>query len=165
MFHFRSNIPLSATTNTISESSGLTLLSYTPPHPEKGTPYHRYTYVLLKQSKALSDQVALSNEEATDFSARKFVDEHALTAVGVAFFRQIWNESVSGIFKNILSELKHVQLTVYAHFWRITDPIAYLSIYSYFALFTRRHIPFPQSNPRLCTADLPSPRRIECRHQ
>lgn len=98
------DIPLSATAKTIDESSGRTLLSYIPPHPEKGTPYHRYTYVLLEQSKALPGEIRLPEDQVLDFDTRHFAKQNSLTAAGVTFFRQVWHKSVSSIFKDILSE-------------------------------------------------------------
>lgn len=98
------DIPLSATTSTIDESSGRTLLSYVPPHPEKGTPYHRYTYVLFEQRRALPETTSLTEEQRAEFSVRSFEKEHALKPRGITFFRQIWDQSVSDIFSHTLSE-------------------------------------------------------------
>ncbi|KAK9899746.1 PEBP-like protein [Cystobasidium minutum MCA 4210] len=98
------NIPLSATVDSIDLSAGRTLLSYTPPHPEKGTRYHRYTYLLLEQSQALPDQTVVSEEHIKDFDVRSFAAEHSLEPVGVTFFRQVWDQDVPTIFKDILKQ-------------------------------------------------------------
>lgn len=98
------NVPLSATSQAIDESGGHTLLSYIPPHPQNGTPYHRYTYLLFEQPGVLPDELVISEAQAEDFNARDFSNQHALRAVGVNFFRQLWDRSVSKIFADVLKQ-------------------------------------------------------------
>jgi len=93
------NIPISAKTSTISAASGNEILSYVPPHPQKGTPYHRYTFLLLEQTSRLSQA---SLETPGKFDTRAFVSEHGMRPVAVHFFRQVWDKSVSAIYKDDL---------------------------------------------------------------
>ncbi|SDA03049.1 BZ3500_MvSof-1268-A1-R1_Chr11-1g03277 [Microbotryum saponariae] len=76
------------------------LIPYLPPHPQQGTPYHRYTLVLLEQKQALG--LAPEAVERTDFSVREFMRQNDLTASGMSFFRQKWGEDVSAIYREIL---------------------------------------------------------------
>lgn len=93
------NIPLSSTVSTISAPA---LLPYVPPHPQQGTPYHRYTFLLLAQEGPLE----LSPEaiERQGFDVREFVQDHKLAAKGVTFFRQKWDKAVSEIYREVLSK-------------------------------------------------------------
>ncbi|SDA03047.1 BZ3500_MvSof-1268-A1-R1_Chr11-1g03276 [Microbotryum saponariae] len=79
------------------------LIPYLPPHPQQGTPYHRYTLVLLEQKQALG--LAPEAVERTDFSVREFMRQNDLTASGMSFFRQKWDEDVSTIYREILDRL------------------------------------------------------------
>ncbi|GAA6028740.1 hypothetical protein JCM8097_007371 [Rhodosporidiobolus ruineniae] len=95
------NIPLSSASSAIQLSSLPSTLSYVPPHPQKGTPYHRYTVLLLEQPSQLSlDADSLPRE---GFSAREFVEKHGLEARGVSFFRQVWDKDVSKIYEEVLN--------------------------------------------------------------
>ena len=108
----RPNISLSATSNNISpitESSSS--VPYIPPHPQSGTPYHRYVLLLLPQKKTLD----LIGSEITrlGFDIRSFALQHYLQiahddgrsdAGGIFMWRGIWDSSVSDIYKNILSQ-------------------------------------------------------------
>ncbi|KDQ17656.1 hypothetical protein BOTBODRAFT_29825 [Botryobasidium botryosum FD-172 SS1] len=100
------NIPLSVleTSITLPTSSSDSALQYVPPHPQQGTPYHRYTLLLLPQTSpaplALS---ALPSREA--FDVRAFVKEHKLDGPGggIFFWRGVWDESVSKIYQEVLA--------------------------------------------------------------
>ncbi|SCV73371.1 BQ2448_7297 [Microbotryum intermedium] len=92
------NIPLSSSRTDVSSSSAL--IPYLPPHPQQGTPYHRYTVVLLEQQNELV--LAPEAVERTDFSVRDLLQQNDLTASGMTFFRQKWDEDVSAIYREIL---------------------------------------------------------------
>lgn len=94
-------MPLSATSTILPLASLPATLSYIPPHPQNGTPYHRYTTLLLEQSGPLE----LSAEPSRlGFSVRDFVAEHDLKPAGVSFFRQKWDKDVSAIYSEVLGE-------------------------------------------------------------
>ncbi|BGP17591.1 hypothetical protein JCM10213_001240 [Rhodosporidiobolus nylandii] len=98
------NIPLSATSSSPLPLSTLpSTLSFVPPHPQKGTPYHRYTALLLEQSSALELDAADATLEREGFSTREFVEKHGLKAAGVSFFRQVWDKDVSAIYEEVLN--------------------------------------------------------------
>ncbi|GAA5825143.1 hypothetical protein JCM11251_006117 [Rhodosporidiobolus azoricus] len=96
------NISLSATSpSSLPLSSAPSTLSYLPPHPQKGTPYHRYTVLLLEQSSELS--LAADSIAREGFSTREFVEKNGLKPAGVSFFRQVWDKDVSMIYKEVLN--------------------------------------------------------------
>ncbi|GAA5908745.1 hypothetical protein JCM6882_008194 [Rhodosporidiobolus microsporus] len=96
------NISLSAASpSTLPLSSAPSTLPFVPPHPQNGTPYHRYTVLLLEQSSSLSLDAA--SIERRGFSTREFVKEHGLKAAGVSFFRQVWDKDVSKIYEEVLN--------------------------------------------------------------
>jgi len=117
------NIPLSATKTSIlpSSDSSTVVLPYIPPHPQQGTKYHRYSFLLFAQSQAqtVSDdlnpskdelpvtrriEVDVADVERAGFKPRDWVRSENLHGVGCHFYREVWSETVSEIYKNILNE-------------------------------------------------------------
>ncbi|KAG0230415.1 hypothetical protein BGW42_000961 [Actinomortierella wolfii] len=100
------NVPLSATQTTVDPSSADVVLPYLPPHPHKGTKYHRYTVLVCEQPNKGQDKISLSStdisRDTTTFQglSAKF----RLSAKGLTFFREIWDKDVSKIYKEILQE-------------------------------------------------------------
>lgn len=78
---------------------GNTIQSYIPPHPQSGTPYHRYTFILYEQPGKLAKGIIPQREH---FQSREFAREHGLTARGVHFYRQVWDETVSKVYADVL---------------------------------------------------------------
>ncbi|KAI6128699.1 phosphatidylethanolamine-binding protein [Pisolithus croceorrhizus] len=97
------NVPLSATSSSpIADLNGHT--EYIPPHPQKGTPYHRYTVLLLPQKAPISVPV-LEKDQRCGFSVRDFIEKYELdlSAGGGAFmWREVWSDTVPTIFREIL---------------------------------------------------------------
>lgn len=75
-------------------------MPYVPPHPQQGTPYHRYTFLLFAQERPL--ELAAEAVERHGFNVRAFAQEHTLEAAGVTFFRQKWDKAVSEIYRDVL---------------------------------------------------------------
>lgn len=102
---FRPNIPLSATSpSLISNINSHT--QYIPPHPQKGTPYHRYTVLLLPQKSHIEVPV-VEMHQRLGFSVREFMAKYTLdgsTGGGVHMWRGEWNPAVSRIHRDLLSE-------------------------------------------------------------
>ncbi|KAI8065660.1 phosphatidylethanolamine-binding protein [Gongronella butleri] len=90
------NVPLSATETRVQ--GGQTVLSYQPPHPQKGTKKHRYTWIAYEQP----DKVEIAPVDRLGFDTKAFAQQHGLVARGANFVRQQWDESVSAIYKDIL---------------------------------------------------------------
>lgn len=93
-----------STTQTLV-TGGETKLDYVPPHPQKGTKYHRYTIILYEQPNQGQDKVDIHVDKREGFDVKKLAETHSLQVRGVSFFREVWDETVSMIYKDILSKL------------------------------------------------------------
>ena len=81
------DIPLSVGATELSAANEA--LSYVSPHPQAGTPYHRYTLVLFEQG---TEPVrAPAAREGLDVA--QFARENGLTPAGIHFFRERWTEA------------------------------------------------------------------------
>ncbi|ORX61710.1 PEBP-like protein [Hesseltinella vesiculosa] len=90
------NVELSATESQVQ--GGQTVLAYQPPHPQKGTKKHRYTWIAYEQPTKI-DVTPMSRD---GFNTKAFAQQHSLVTRGVNFVRQQWDASVSDIYKDIL---------------------------------------------------------------
>ncbi|KZV70569.1 PEBP-like protein [Peniophora sp. CONT] len=81
---------------------------YVPPHPAKGTPYHRYVVLLLPQTREIkvSGDAFRSYDARLNFDVRSFVEEHELRTDGGAahMFRAVWDEESSNIWKQVIKK-------------------------------------------------------------
>jgi len=118
------NIPLSA--HHTSRILGLNNhTKYIPPHPQRGTPYHRYVLLLLEQPPLGSSEYSLNIEarakpdeptsllldipvipdnQRKDFDLRSFMREWGLDmreGGGVHMWREVWDGHVSTIYEDI----------------------------------------------------------------
>ncbi|KAI8367400.1 phosphatidylethanolamine-binding protein [Choanephora cucurbitarum] len=116
------NVPLSATSPIVKE--GDSVLDYIPPHPQKGTKYHRYTLIAYEQPNEGQTKVDIKVDSRDQFDVKGLAETHGLQVSGATFFRQVWNESVSKIYNEILKEhepvygkppkaQRYIQRTVY----------------------------------------------------
>lgn len=101
------NIPLSATKTQIAlptaPETSESALVYIPPHPQRGTPYHRYTTLLLPQSSEISIEITKIPRE--HFDVRSFYEKHAFTSGGgIHMFREEWDEGVGMVYKKFLNQ-------------------------------------------------------------
>ncbi|CAG8733280.1 18112_t:CDS:2, partial [Acaulospora morrowiae] len=90
------NIPLKATKTDIS--GGETIVSYIPPHPPKGTKYHRYALGIYEQPYGRINVDDINQYKTT----HDFAEKYRLKLRGASFFREIWDKNVSEIYNNIL---------------------------------------------------------------
>ena len=115
MISFRPNIPLSALLSNTRIPDLDTHTHYIPPHPQQGTPYHRYTTFLLQQP-SLTENIFVpifSEEQRIGFNLRAFMQKYGLDGTkgsGAHMFRQIWNQDVSQVYTDILSMFSFVNL-------------------------------------------------------
>ncbi|GAB1523862.1 mitochondrial 54S ribosomal protein YmL35 [Rhizoctonia solani] len=80
-----------------------TSLPYIPPHPQRGTPYHRYTTLLLPQNSELS--VNMSELPRENFDVRKAYKEYDFAVGGgIHMFRETWDETVGSVYKKFLGQ-------------------------------------------------------------
>lgn len=102
----RPNIALSA--SSCGALPTIPHTKYIPPHPQRGSPYHRYCLLLLPHvntSEKLSIP-AVSEEARIRFNLRAFCEEYGLDASkggGAHMWREVWDETVSDIYKHTLS--------------------------------------------------------------
>ncbi|CAO3650869.1 unnamed protein product [Mucor hiemalis] len=117
-----SNVSLSATSPTVN--NGDSVLDYIPPHPEKGTKYHRYTLIAFEQPNEGQDKVEIKVEGRDQFDVKSLAQSYGLKVTGATFFRQEWDNSVSNIYNDILKQTepiygkppkvqRYIQRTVY----------------------------------------------------
>jgi large subunit ribosomal protein L35 len=104
----RPNIPVSSTsTSPISLSDEASSALWIPPHPQKGTPYHRYCVFLLEHPEPNKrvEIEPIDQEGRNSFILRDFVARWGFkpqTGGGAHFWRSIWDPEVSEIYKKII---------------------------------------------------------------
>ncbi|KAH9487184.1 54S ribosomal protein L35, mitochondrial [Psilocybe cubensis] len=124
------NIPLSATSpHLIPDLNDHT--AYVPPHPQRGSPYHRYVCLLLPQpalapegytrvgsvlaarqgneqpTSQRLDIPVVPEEERRGFDVRAFMEKWGFEGRrggGAHMFREVWDEDVSAIYKDVLKQ-------------------------------------------------------------
>lgn len=102
----RPNIPLSALSSSLIPDLDMHT-PYIPPHPQRGTPYHRYTTLLLPQ-QSFTDEISvpvLSEKDRCGFDVRVFMEQYGLEGIkggGAHMFREVWDPVVSSIYKDVL---------------------------------------------------------------
>ncbi|THH11337.1 hypothetical protein EW146_g8082 [Bondarzewia mesenterica] len=76
---------------------------YIPPHPARGSPYHRYILLLLPQSSP-TERIRVSQIERRGFDLRTFVQEHGLKLEGggAHMWRAVWDEESGRIWEEVL---------------------------------------------------------------
>ncbi|EMR10875.1 hypothetical protein PNEG_01022 [Pneumocystis murina B123] len=92
-----SNIPISPTNASVQPSKGTILASYIPPHPQKGSPYHRYTLLVFEQVKKISNDY---NIIRNCFNVNQFASLNNLKIVGIHFWRSVWDEHVDKVMSD-----------------------------------------------------------------
>ncbi|KAF9426258.1 hypothetical protein BGZ94_006761 [Podila epigama] len=100
-----SNVPLSAVETEVSTANANVVLPYLPPHPPKGTQYHRYTMLLAEQPNDGQDKVEIKKEDVTrETTVKELCSQFKLNVKGLTFFRQVWDKDVTRIYKDILQQ-------------------------------------------------------------
>ncbi|KAH8101535.1 PEBP-like protein [Cristinia sonorae] len=98
------NIPLSSSTTAITLQG--THTKYIPPHPQKGTPYHRYVMLLVPQTGEQPIEVPhFSESDRLGFDYRDFAATYGLDASqggGAHMWREVWDETVTKIYQDVL---------------------------------------------------------------
>ncbi|KAG1725580.1 phosphatidylethanolamine-binding protein [Suillus paluster] len=82
--------------------------AYIPPHPQRGTTYHRYTILLLPQQSRLSIPMVAKDKRA-GFDVRAFMEQHGLdrnVGGGAHMWREVWSEGVPAVYKDILKTVE-----------------------------------------------------------
>jgi len=99
------NIPISPTQTSIplpkaSEESQL-VLPWLAPFAQKGSPYHRYSFIVLEQAPGQVLDVAMLSKstERDGFNLTSFVATHGLNAIGASIFRSQWDETTADVMR------------------------------------------------------------------
>ena len=105
----RPNVSLSAMLPSKGPIPDLNMhTQYVPPHPQKGTKYHRYVILLLPQLSPVEEIVVprFADGERFGFDVRKFMSTYGLgwSGGGMYIWREVWDEEVSTIYRDILSK-------------------------------------------------------------
>ncbi|KZT08971.1 PEBP-like protein [Laetiporus sulphureus 93-53] len=100
------NISLSATSPSPIPLSS-THTPYIPPHPQRGTRYHRYVILILPQADPTTpiDVPVANDAERMGFDFRAFAETFELdgaTGGGAHMWREVWDETVSKIYQDVL---------------------------------------------------------------
>ncbi|KTW30191.1 hypothetical protein T552_00669 [Pneumocystis carinii B80] len=95
-----SNIPILPTNALVQPSKGTILASYIPPHPQKGSPYHRYTLLVFEQVKEISNISNDCNITRNHFNVNQFASLNNLKIVGIHFWRGVWDEHVDKVMSD-----------------------------------------------------------------
>ncbi|TIB58205.1 hypothetical protein E3P78_03995 [Wallemia ichthyophaga] len=92
------NLKLSATTTQVELNGMLDsgVLPYTPPRPAKGSGYHRYTVLLVRQTTQHTGDVARDG-----FSVREFIQQTQGVAVAAHMWRAVHDSDSSEVFKQL----------------------------------------------------------------
>jgi large subunit ribosomal protein L35 len=103
LHYLRRDISISPTSPKITSTNGTITHDYLPPHPHKGTNYHRYTVIVWEQPNTppqpnarLADSTSI---ERVGFSAQSFARQNGLHAVGMSFWRQVWDDKISDLMR------------------------------------------------------------------
>jgi hypothetical protein len=105
------NVQLNCETTRLNVSAA----NYIPPHPQQGSPYHRYTILLLQKpgGRKIDVDVQQYLSRRHEFDVRRFCSIHGLSldkgtegGGGVFMWREVWNETVSDIYEHTLSEFQ-----------------------------------------------------------
>ncbi|CEI96018.1 hypothetical protein RMCBS344292_10189 [Rhizopus microsporus] len=94
------NVPLSATESIVT--GGDVVLDYVPPHPQKGTKYHRYTLIAFEQPNEGQEKIDLQVNQREAFDVKALAQSYGLKPTGASFFREEWDETVSKIYSEIM---------------------------------------------------------------
>jgi hypothetical protein len=111
--YMRVNIPMSSPTDdslAIDDSCGDSVLSNIPPHPLRGTGFHRIVWMALEQPERLDIRKLRADMQSTQYDMKKWLLQSTqYIPRGLAFHRCAWTPAVSDMYKNgQISELSSI---------------------------------------------------------
>lgn len=107
------DIPLSIHASSIPEGHAA-VLDYVPPHPPRGTPYHRYTTLLFEHGS--QTRITEANREPDSLAA--FVAQHDLHLAGIHFWRAQWSQACKDTISSIYTDVLKIPEPRYGHIAR-----------------------------------------------
>lgn len=96
LHYLQTDVELSPTQPSVGADNGTVRVGWVPPHPHKGTPYHRYTCLVWAQS---SKTVEAGDVARLGFKAQAFAQRNGLHPIGINFWRQVYDENVSAMMQ------------------------------------------------------------------
>lgn len=128
----RPNLLLSAST---TELPTVPHTRYIPPHPQRGTPYHRYCLFLLPHAdpSAKINVPIVPIAERRGFDLRAFCETHGLDGSkggGAHMWREVWDPTVSDIYRYTLSMCFLFYFPLLVHLPHFSSSILYLIPFS-----------------------------------
>lgn len=103
LHYLQTDISLDPSNCQVSPDNGKVTHSYIPPHPNKGTKYHRYSVLVWEQPPTQPQPNApLSGShtfERRNFHPQHYAQQNGLHAVGVSFWRQVWDDKVKVVMR------------------------------------------------------------------
>lgn len=102
LHYLRRDVSLTCTDHELHASNGSLVHDYIPPHPHKGSNYHRYVVIVWEQpQKAPQPNAPLAghNIPREAFDAQSFAQQNGLHAVGINFWRQVWDAKVADLMQ------------------------------------------------------------------
>lgn len=77
-----------------------TVMNWLPPHVQKGSPYHRYAMIVLKQPGRLdADKLKAKNQKRDGFILRGFQAKNQLETIGAFMWRGQWDEGTKQVMQ------------------------------------------------------------------
>lgn len=73
-----------------------------PPSAQKGSPYHRLSYVIFQQKDNIPVDLDIAKKNvahAQSFSARRFMTKHLLHPIGATLFRTKWDDGTADVMQ------------------------------------------------------------------
>ncbi|KAG5519860.1 hypothetical protein PMAC_000136 [Pneumocystis sp. 'macacae'] len=93
-----SDIPISPNNSLVQPSVATVLAPYIPPHPQKGSLYHRYTLLVFEQAEKHLNNSIIQRDK---FDIRQFASLNHFKIVGIHFWRSLWDEYVDKIMSSL----------------------------------------------------------------
>lgn len=102
LHYLHTDISLFPTHHAVSAENGTIVHNYIPPHPQKGTPYHRYTVVVWQQPES-PHEGGKKQVLRAGFDAQMYAEENGLHPQGISFWRQVWDDNVAEVMSKFPS--------------------------------------------------------------
>lgn len=116
LHYLQKDVSMDAIIPEVSSDNGQVTHTYIPPHPHEGTKYHRYTVLVWEQPKTSPQPNApLSGSHdfpRLGFNPQHYAQQNGLHAVGISFWRQVWDADVVKVMKGY-PDAKYADSTQY----------------------------------------------------
>jgi large subunit ribosomal protein L35 len=103
LHYLRTDITVDPSSPAISKDNGTVLQEWIPPHPEKGTPYHRLCVLVWELPERPPQPTAPLASKVPGaiprlgFKPQHYAQQNGLHAAGVTFWRQLWDVELAEV--------------------------------------------------------------------